>query len=325
MNTRPERRASVCLSHVVAALLPLAELTALGFLLIASPVAAEFQTVSVRRDLSGFATIDPIVGQNAFDSDGLDETGQGPMDATVESEASVGDAVAGSSAFNVSEADLGGFSVNAGFAASASIGTSADFAEALGASRMFFDFVVGVATTVRTVGTLEASGNGVANYLLLGPESILLNLSVRDDLVSVDEELHLAPGFYRLSLSTSGYGQSFPEGGTSASGNFTIALFEENSAGLEDALASTSPEARLAPNPAVSSTRISLRGQADRTHDVAIVDAAGRAVRAFGRVPGSAEFDWDLRDDAGRDIPQGLYFVRIEGAGQPLRVLVLRR
>jgi flagellar hook assembly protein FlgD len=50
---------------------------------------------------------------------------------------------------------------------------------------------------------------------------------------------------------------------------------------------------------------------------VQVFDVAGRRVRTVfaGRLPAlDHELAWDLRDDAGRRVPGGLYFARLAGA-----------
>lgn len=288
-----------------------------------STAAASIGSFSVLRDITTFAIVNAIEGENGFDSDQVQSTEHGAMDESISSESVVGDAHAASTAFHQSIVHESGFFASAGFQGASEIGTSGEFAEALGAFRLFYDFTIDEPTTVRTFGTLVASGNGVANYILVGPESIVINYSVRDDLLSIDEEHVLEPGFYRLNLGTSGYGQSFPGGGDPAAGNVEISFFEDETSDVENG-AALALRPQIAPNPIVDTARISLRGSDARSHDVSIVDAAGRIVREFGRVPGSAEVEWDSRDTEGRQVPQGVYFVRIEGMGTPLRTIVLR-
>lgn len=49
-----------------------------------------------------------------------------------------------------------------------------------------------------------------------------------------------------------------------------------------------------------------------------VVDVTGRRVRELlrgDRGEGSHQVSWSGRDDAGRTVPNGIYFVRLEGAG----------
>jgi len=65
---------------------------------------------------------------------------------------------------------------------------------------------------------------------------------------------------------------------------------------------------RVAPNPFGTRARIEAAGPGR----VEIADASGRRVR--GATLGEGGFDWDGRDDRGRALRPGLYFVRYEGA-----------
>jgi murein DD-endopeptidase len=86
---------------------------------------------------------------------------------------------------------------------------------------------------------------------------------------------------------------------------------------------------RVAPNPAPGGTSLYVdipEGVPVRIH---IIDATGRRVRSIepGQQPaGRSRFDWDGRNDEGRDVPSGLYFVRV-GAGRRTGIerLVLTR
>jgi flagellar hook assembly protein FlgD len=67
-------------------------------------------------------------------------------------------------------------------------------------------------------------------------------------------------------------------------------------------------------------------GSKDATILVTIHDAAGRLVRSFG-IPKQVEtFKWDGRDEAGHELPSGVYFLRL-APGQdasPVKVTLIR-
>ena len=87
----------------------------------------------------------------------------------------------------------------------------------------------------------------------------------------------------------------------------------------------------VGPNPSRSSVSIAVRLAAAASAPIAVTlyDAAGRAVRELGPAPpglGIARFSWDLRDDAGRPVPAGLYFAQARaGAGHEERPIVVTR
>lgn len=70
------------------------------------------------------------------------------------------------------------------------------------------------------------------------------------------------------------------------------------------------------PNPFVRSTRVSFELPGACRVSAAVYDAAGRRVKTLlDRRPtsgGAFETSWDGADDAGRDVPSGLYFLRID-------------
>ncbi len=86
----------------------------------------------------------------------------------------------------------------------------------------------------------------------------------------------------------------------------------------------------IAPNPTLASTRVafSVPFEANgRPFSVAVLDVTGRRVRAIEAGlarAGAVEVKWDLRDDAGARVPDGLYFIRVAVGSheQALRVVV---
>jgi hypothetical protein len=93
-------------------------------------------------------------------------------------------------------------------------------------------------------------------------------------------------------------------------------------AGVAPPRADDAPGVRVEGSPAIAFARLS----ADRER-VRVLDAAGRAVRtlALARSADGWRGTWDLRDDAGRRVSAGLYFVRAVGGGaRGACVVVLR-
>ena len=75
------------------------------------------------------------------------------------------------------------------------------------------------------------------------------------------------------------------------------------------------------PNPARGATRIAFDLPRATAVSLAVYDPGGRRVRELFRgrhEEGTFSLAWDLRDDAGRTIPSGMYFVRLEAMGRAL-------
>jgi hypothetical protein len=86
---------------------------------------------------------------------------------------------------------------------------------------------------------------------------------------------------------------------------------------VEDA-ARVSSLARVLPNPMRQETKIAFRLTTPDEVGLEVYDATGRRVRglASGAMPaGSHEIRWDGRDDAGTDLPPGVYFHRLRTDG----------
>jgi hypothetical protein len=86
----------------------------------------------------------------------------------------------------------------------------------------------------------------------------------------------------------------------------------------------------VGPNPLVESTIIRFRSRGLGPVTLSVFDSGGRKLRTLvsgAAVPaGESAAAWDARDDAGRQVPSGVYFVRLEEAEHELQraVTVLR-
>jgi choice-of-anchor B domain-containing protein len=87
--------------------------------------------------------------------------------------------------------------------------------------------------------------------------------------------------------------------------------------GVPDGGGARLAELSAAPNPFGASTSIRLAVPLATTVSVRIFDPSGRLVRSLysGVVSGTFQPAWDGRDDAGRPVPGGLYFVTATGGG----------
>lgn len=78
---------------------------------------------------------------------------------------------------------------------------------------------------------------------------------------------------------------------------------------------------RPSPNPALGATTLRFALPRESRVTLAIYDATGRRVRDLvsGLIPaGDHTTTWDGRDGAGRLVPSGLYFCRLEAEGRTL-------
>ena len=99
--------------------------------------------------------------------------------------------------------------------------------------------------------------------------------------------------------------------------------------GVEDELAPAPPaRVQVAPNPFAWSTAIQFSIPTGGETDVSAYDVAGRLVRRLHHGAlraGPHALDWDGRDEVGRDVRSGIYFIRIRSGATTLNTKVFRR
>jgi hypothetical protein len=96
--------------------------------------------------------------------------------------------------------------------------------------------------------------------------------------------------------------------------------------GVGDLAAGAGPSLRVAPNPAQQGTTIRYLVPATKTSRLAIYDPQGRVVRSLSTVPSGSgwhEIVWDGRDDSGRPVASGSYWVRLWTPGETRTVRVV--
>jgi parallel beta-helix repeat protein len=74
----------------------------------------------------------------------------------------------------------------------------------------------------------------------------------------------------------------------------------------------TGPSITLSPNPFHTATAITLRLGSLARAKLVVSDAAGRAVRAYSLQPSQTIQVWDGKDDLGRPVAPGVYFIRLK-------------
>lgn len=98
-------------------------------------------------------------------------------------------------------------------------------------------------------------------------------------------------------------------------GYFKNIVVNDNTTGVVDATLTGFALAPPAPNPARDVVSLRFHGPTDGPVTVEVLDPSGRVVKAW-RAPSSSNreqsFTWNLRDEANRPIPPGLYFVRLK-------------
>ncbi|MCA9755693.1 MAG: T9SS type A sorting domain-containing protein [Candidatus Eisenbacteria bacterium] len=293
---------------------------------VVSPTAssAAIELASLQRSITVFGSIAPLEGEGQFDSDNDNVSHTGPYDNQLDVLVEYGDSFAQTTAFQTSfHNDGGSIFATGGFDASAGVGTSAQFSEALGATNFRYQFSVDQETHARLVGFLEATGLGRASITIVGSGGFETYYRfVENERFDVDETFVLNPGGYQMTIDTNGFGQAFEDRESPGTGEFEIAFAPLSPASVETpALLATAPT--VSPNPVSSEAQIQFRNAIPEGRDVEIIAANGRAVRSLGPVSG-ANLTWDTRDELGALVPAGVYFVRVQGETSSTRTVVIR-
>jgi hypothetical protein len=98
--------------------------------------------------------------------------------------------------------------------------------------------------------------------------------------------------------------------------------------GEEPAAAIARPVLTAFPSPFNPATTIAWRRAADGPMRITLYDASGRRLRQLwdGQAPAAGTLRFDGRDGEGRELPSGLYLLRLrDGSGQASRRLLLAR
>ncbi|HMB70794.1 MAG TPA: T9SS type A sorting domain-containing protein, partial [bacterium] len=177
-------------------------------------------------------------------------------------------------------------------------------------------------TFVTASGVWATDPAGVLTPVLLGDETITVRPA---------DDRTVANGFGGITLAEGSAGEDGWQHGFNASGDLAVAVvFTDGTAGVlvmhlgppgaVSALpgAATESPFRLtaAPNPFRSTTELRFATHSPGTTDLRVFDATGRLVRnlspASGRA-GERAVTWNARNDAGRHVASGVYFVRLSG------------
>lgn len=126
-------------------------------------------------------------------------------------------------------------------------------------------------------------------------------------------------------------GSFYQSGGIASSG---IAFYDSGGADPNGPSMSSGPAlCLLSANPARSAVEVSLRLENPGEIEFSLHDAGGRVIRSFRETvstPGSRSWNWDLRDENGREVPAGIYFLRVRSTStdglvhESARVTVIR-
>jgi hypothetical protein len=285
------------------------------FLGAASAFASGITVLGQDRRVSGstFATT-PL----DFDSDVQEFVAPdgGPFEASAVVHAAVDGATGSASGSQISVVMPYAIEASGAYDASAEVTVQNGTAYASCQSNVALRFVVPEATTYVLQGFLEAANDGVATFQLSRPFLTVEWFSAADEHLDLNETGVIDAGTYDVNVTASGTAAADVGVPAQVSGAYDIHVVFGSGT---DAPVVASRRVAAYPNPFTSETRLVLPEGASR---IRIFDLAGRAVRTL---EGSASLTWDGRDDAGRALAGGVYWVRADDvSGAPLKVVRVR-
>lgn len=267
-----------------------------------------------RRVHGGAFVTDPIV----FDSDTQQfmAPDHGPFEATATATASIDAATSTATGSQISAVMAHVIEARGAFSADAELFSAEAGAFASSESNVALRFSVPEATTYFLVGFVEAADGGFTTLQLSRPFLTVEWFSATNQHLDLSESGAIDAGTYDLNITAHGTANTDTGGPLHASGGYDIHLIFGSAT---DAPVVTSQRIAAYPNPFVTQTSLSLPENAGR---VRIFDLAGRAVRTL---EATSSLTWDGRDDAGRALGSGVYWVRLDDvAVEPLKVVRVR-
>ena len=265
-----------------------------------------------RVQASAFVT-DPIV----FDSDVQQFVApdHGPFDATAVANASIETGNSSATASQVSSVGAHVIEARGTYATSVEVTVEGSSAYSLGETNVALRFVVPEATTYLLEGFLEAT-NGFTSLQFSRPFLTVEWFSTTTQHIDLNESGTIDAGTYDLNVTAHANTNTDVGPPLPTSGGYDIRLIFGTAT---DAPVIAAQRIVAYPNPFTNETHLSIPSNAGR---VRIFDLAGRAVRTL---QGAARLTWDGRDDSGRALGNGVYWVRVDDvASEPLKVVRVR-
>ncbi len=133
-------------------------------------------------------------------------------------------------------------------------------------------------------------------------------------------------GDYNGITATSDTAYPFYQDSRAGNQDVYVSLIPSAPVAVEDGPSPLAATLRASPNPFRATTRIvrANRGSRAAPGELRIYDSDGREIRRLFEAP-SGGWDWDGRDDKGREVPAGAYFLRPPGrSAESTRVVRLR-
>jgi hypothetical protein len=192
-----------------------------------------------------------------------------------------------------------------------------NIAYASGSSNVALRFMVQNTTTYVLQGFVEELGNGSATVQFSRPFLTVEFFSASDGRTEFVETGSIEPGTYDFNITSSSVVNASFEAPGQGSAAYDIRLTLGSATGAP--WIGTQTIAAF-PNPFSDRTNLVV---SDDVRAVRVIDLAGRVVRTL---EGSGSLVWDGRDDQGRALGSGVYWMRPEGvsSAEPLRVVRIR-
>jgi hypothetical protein len=305
---------------------PLPTVVFLIVLLVVSAGAANavITPTSQSRTISSTAFAADATGSGS-DSDSNAAVDFGPFNDGVFATVLLPGAIGSGTATQLSEINPGSIHAEGSHSANGEGWEEEGYGDGSGNSHFEVTFDLGQTSDYELSGWIEEFDSGSTHLSLTGPSGTVHYLyPPSNETLFISEQGNLAAGSYTLVVHTAGSAFGDYYFYDYASGAYDIDLtFGAATDAPDRTVAASAPI--VAPNPFRTTTRISYQIPVGQRFEATVHDVQGRIVRRLlsNAAPGGPT-EWDGRDDAGRPVPAGVYFVQVTTLRGPVRTKITR-
>ncbi len=286
----------------------------LFFMLIALSSLVDAQIIAVEESRAVWASAS-AEDDSAYEGDGdsILALGFGHFEEGIGFSASVQQADGTGSSWQISDISSTTISANASGAANAYVSDYWAIGQGIGETRFDFTFDLIGQVDFTLVGDLSAWDNGTTHVNLWHDGALVFTFfAAYNQTTAIDTAGTLAPGRYRFDMNAAGYSYASGFWNDYGFAEFDVQFGAAIITGLPIEPAMNGEILSVSPNPMHSETVIYHQIPTGAEAEIEVYDITGRRVRELlHNGSGNGSIVWDSRDNNGRAVSPGIYFVRL--------------